>query len=224
MPELNLILLGPPGAGKGTQARRLVDDFGVPYIATGDMLREAVRERTELGEKAGAYMDNGDLVPDDLIIAMIIDRLEQPDTENGFILDGFPRTLGQARALDQRLEELGRTLTAALVIEVSVEEVMRRLSGRRVCVKGGHNFHVEFDPPKHRDRCDRDGSRLIIRDDDRPEVVKHRLEEYQAKTEPLIGYYEEQGILRRIDGSRSSDAVRDQIRATLAAVRFEEQV
>jgi adenylate kinase len=224
MPELNLVLLGPPGAGKGTQARRLVEDFNLPYIATGDMLRQAVREGTELGQKAKQYMNNGDLVPDDLIIQMIVERLSQPDTADGFILDGFPRTLGQAEALDQELKRLGRTLSAAVLIDVGEDEVTRRLSGRRVCVKNQHNFHVDFDPPKHSDRCDLDGSRLTIRDDDRPEVIKHRLEEYHSKTEPLIGYYEDQGILRRIDGSRAAEDVGDQIRATLAALRFEEQV
>lgn len=224
MPELNLVLLGPPGAGKGTQARRLVEDFSLPFIATGDMLREAVRERTELGEKAKRFMNNGDLVPDDLIIQMIIERLSLPDTADGFILDGFPRTHTQAEALDQELERLGRTLSAAVLIDVGEDEIMRRLSGRRVCVKNQHNFHVDFDPPKHSDRCDLDGSRLTIRDDDRPEVVKHRLEEYRSKTEPLIGYYDDQGILRRIDGSRPAEDVGDQIRAMLAALRFEEQV
>jgi adenylate kinase len=224
MAQLNLVLLGPPGAGKGTQARRLSEDFGLPYIATGDMLREAVRDETELGAKVKEYMERGDLVPDDLIIKMIIDRLQKPDTENGFILDGFPRTLGQAEALDRELESLGRSLTAVLVFDVDEDEVMRRLSGRRVCVKNQHNYHVEFNRPKHDERCDLDGSRLIQRDDDREEVVKHRLEEYHSKTEPLIEYYEEQSILRRVDASRSADQVRDQIRAILAAVRYEEQV
>jgi adenylate kinase len=223
MAQLNLVLLGPPGAGKGTQARRLCEDFNLPYIATGDMLRERVKEGTDLGLQARAYMDRGDLVPDVLIIKMIIERLQDPDTESGFILDGFPRTVGQAEALGQELTALGRSLTAAVLFEVSEEDVMRRLSGRRMCVKNGHNYHVEFNKPKHDDRCDLDGSRLIQRDDDREEVVKHRLEEYRSKTEPLIDYYEEQGILRRIDASRSSDQVRDQIRATLAIARLEEQ-
>jgi adenylate kinase len=224
MAQLNLVLLGPPGAGKGTQARRLCEDFNLPYIATGDMLRERVKEGTDLGLQARSYMDRGDLVPDDLIIKMIIERLQEPDTEIGFILDGFPRTEVQAEALDRELTELGRSLTAAILFEVPEEDVMRRLSGRRVCVKNGHNYHIEFNKPKHDDRCDLDGSRLIQRDDDREEVVKHRLEEYRSKTEPLIEYYEEQGILRRIDAARSSDQVRDQIRATLAMARFEEQV
>jgi adenylate kinase len=224
MPELNLVLLGPPGAGKGTQAQRLVEDFDLPYLATGSMLRSAVREGSELGEKAKDYMDRGDLVPDDLIIAMIVERLQEADTRNGFILDGFPRTEPQAEALDRKLEDLGRSLTAALLIDVSEEEVLSRLSGRRVCVKNQHNFHVENDPPKHEDRCDVDGSRLIVREDDRAEVVSHRLKEYRDKTMPLIEYYEKREILRRIEGSRTPEEVHDQIRATLAALRFEDHV
>jgi adenylate kinase len=224
MSELNIVLLGPPGAGKGTQATRLADDFGLRYIATGNILRNAVREGTELGTKAKQYMDRGDLVPDDLIIAMIKETLEQDDNANGFILDGFPRTERQAEALDDELEQLGRTLNAALLIDVTEQAVVERLSQRRVCVKGQHNFHMAFDPPKHPERCDVDGSRLVQRDDDKPEVIQHRLEEYRDKTAPVIGYYERQSILRRIDGSRSPDEVSDQIRATLAAVRFEEQV
>jgi adenylate kinase len=225
VPELNLILLGPPGAGKGTQAERLAQDFSLPYIATGNMLREAVREQTELGLKAQEYMERGDLVPDDVIIRMILERLEQPDTANGFILDGFPRTERQAEALDEELEGLGRRLQAALLIDVDDDEVVRRLSGRRVCVDPRqHNYHVEFNAPKHDERCDLDGTRLVQRDDDKPEVVQHRLEQYREKTEPLIGYFERGGILRRVDGSRSPDEVRGQIRATLGALRYEGRV
>lgn len=222
MSELNIVLLGPPGAGKGTQAARLAEDFGLRYVATGNMLRDAVREGTELGTKAEEYMDRGDLVPDDLMIAMIKESLEQGDQANGFILDGFPRTERQAQALDEELQQLGRTLNAALLIEVDEQAVVERLSQRRVCVKGQHNFHMAFDPPKHPDRCDVDGSRLVQRDDDKPEVIQHRLEQYREKTAPVKSYYDHQGILRRVDGSRSQDEVSDQIRATLAAVKFEE--
>jgi adenylate kinase len=224
MSELNIVLLGPPGAGKGTQAARLADDFGLRYIATGNMLRDTVREGTELGQQAKQYMDRGDLVPDDLIIAMIKESLAQDEQANGFILDGFPRTERQAEALDDELAQLGRTLNAVLLMDVDEQDVVERLSQRRVCVKGQHNFHMSFDPPKHPERCDVDGSRLVQRDDDKPEVIQHRLEQYREKTAPVIGYYDRKGILRRVDGSRSPDEVSDQIRATLAAVRFEEQV
>jgi adenylate kinase len=224
MSELNIVLLGPPGAGKGTQAARLEEDFGLQYVATGNILRDAVRNGSELGRKAREYMDRGDLVPDDLIIAMIKECLGQDERANGFILDGFPRTERQAQALDEELQQLGRTLNAALLIDVDEQAVVERLSQRRVCVKGQHNFHMTFDPPKHPERCDVDGSRLVQRDDDRPEVIQHRLAQYREKTAPVIGYYERQSILRRVDGSRSPDEVSDQIRAILAAVRFEEQV
>ena len=221
MPELNLVLFGPPGAGKGTQAQRLVEDFNLRYLATGNMLREGVRNGSELGHKAKEYMDRGDLVPDELIIAMIKECLSTPEASRGFILDGFPRTVGQAEALDEELELLGRHLSAALLFDVPEEEVVRRLSGRRVCVKGQHNFHVEFDPPKHPDRCDVDGSRLIVREDDKPEVVERRLEQYREKTAPLMGYYEKKSILRRVDAARSADQVHDQIRALIASLKFE---
>jgi adenylate kinase len=224
VPELNLILLGPPGAGKGTQAQRLTKDFSLPYLATGNMLRDAVREETDLGREAKQYMDRGDLVPDDLIIKMILDRLEREETTKGFLLDGFPRTERQAEALDEELERLGRLLTAALLFDVDEDTVIERLSGRRVCVKGQHNFHMTFDPPKHDERCDMDGSRLVQRDDDKPEVIQHRLAEYHQKTEPLIEYYDRKGILRRVDGSRPPEKVSDQIRATLASLKYEPSV
>jgi adenylate kinase len=222
--ELNLILLGPPGAGKGTQGVRLSQDFGLPYIATGDMLREAVKEGSELGRRAEEFMKEGQLVPDEIIIGMIFERIEAEDARDGFLLDGFPRTVGQAQALDEELAKLDRELTAALLIEVPDDEVIRRLAGRRVSAKTGRVYHVEFDPPKRADRCDIDGSRLIQREDDREETVRRRLQVYHEQTAPLIDYYEERGLLRRFDGRRSPDEVHDHIRATLATLRLEEEL
>jgi adenylate kinase len=222
--ELNLILFGPPGAGKGTQAERLQVDFQLPFIATGDMLRENVKEGTELGTEAKAYMDRGELVPDEVIVAMVAERLGEEDARDGFILDGFPRTTAQADALDTQLAELDRRITAVLLLDVPDEEVERRLAGRRVCVKAGHNYHVELDPPKHDDACDQDGSRLIQRDDDKPEVIQRRLAVYHDQTEPLIGHYDQQGLLRRIDGTRDPAEVHDHIRAVIATLKLEENV
>jgi adenylate kinase len=222
--ELNLILFGPPGAGKGTQAERLRKDFELPYIATGDMLRANVKDETELGKKAKEYMDAGDLVPDELIVAMAADRLSQDDAQDGFILDGFPRTIEQAQALDKQLSDLGRRVTAALLVDVPDEEVIRRLSGRRMCVKAGHNYHVEFDPPKHEGVCDQDGSRLVQREDDKPEVIENRLRVYHEKTKPLVDYYDERGLMRRIDGTRDPADVHGHIRAVIATLRMEEDV
>jgi adenylate kinase len=222
--ELNLILMGPPGAGKGTQAERLQGDFRLPFISTGEMLRANVKEETELGREAKKYMDAGDLVPDDLIVKMAAERLEESDAQDGFILDGFPRTLEQAKALDRQLSELRRRVTSALLIDVPDAEVVRRISGRRVCVKSGHNYHVDFDPPKREGVCDQDGSRLIQRDDDQPDVVRNRLEVYHEQTEPVIGYYDDKGLMRRIDGTRSPAEVHDHIRAVIATLRLEEDV
>jgi adenylate kinase len=222
--ELNLVLLGPPGSGKGTQGERLQEDFRLPYYATGDILRGAVRAGTELGSQAKDYMDRGDLVPDDVMVGLIAERVSRDEASDGFILDGFPRTTAQAEALDSKMEELGRALTVAILIDVSDDEVVRRLSGRRTCVKEGHIFHVEFDPPKHDDICDICGARLEIREDDKPEVVRNRLRTYHEKTEPLVSYYEERGILRDVDGSRDPDEVNDRIRAMLATRRMEEEL
>ena len=224
MSELNLVLLGPPGSGKGTQGERLQEDFRLPYYATGDILRAAVRDGTELGREAKEYMDRGDLVPDEVIIGLIAERVASHEAADGFILDGFPRTTAQAEALDAKLAELDRELTAVLLIDVPEEEVVRRLGGRRTCVKEGHIFHVEFDPPKNEGICDVCGARLEIRDDDKPEVIRHRLEQYHEKTEPLVSYYEGRGLLRRVDGKLSPDEVSDRIRAILATLRMEEEL
>ncbi len=225
MPELNLILLGPPGAGKGTQADRLREDFGLPHISTGDILRAQVAEGTALGSEAKRYMDAGELVPDEVIVGMIIDRIGDGDARDGFLLDGFPRNEAQADALAKALAGLDRKLTAALLIDVPDEEVVRRLAGRRVCVKNPtHIYHVDFDPPKHEGICDQDGSRLIQRDDDKEDVIRRRLEVYHAQTEPLIGYYDRSGLLRRFDGRRSADEVHAHIRATVATLRMEEDL
>jgi adenylate kinase len=219
--ELNLVLLGPPGSGKGTQGERLQEELELPYYATGDILRAAVREGTDLGKAARDYMDRGDLVPDEVIVGMIGERIDSSEAADGFILDGFPRTAPQAEALAAKLGELGRDLTAVLLIDVSDEEVVRRLGGRRTCVENGHVFHVEFNPPKQEGVCDVDGSELIVRDDDKPEVIRHRLEQYHEKTAPLIEHYDSQSLLRQIDGAAAPDAVADEIQRTLATLRLE---
>ena len=221
--ELNLILLGPPGAGKGTQAERLRGDFGLPHISTGDILRAQVAAGTELGVEAKRFMDAGDLVPDEVIVGMIVARVGDGDARDGFLLDGFPRNLHQADALEEALRGLDRRLTGALLIEVPDDDLVRRLAGRRVCVKNpSHIYHVDFDPPKHEGVCDQDGARLIQREDDREEVIRRRLEVYHSQTEPLIAYYDGTGLLRRFDGRRSADEVHAHIRATVATLRLEE--
>ncbi|HWX44404.1 MAG TPA: adenylate kinase [Solirubrobacteraceae bacterium] len=225
MSELNLILLGPPGAGKGTQADRLQADFTLAHISTGDMLRAQVAEGTKLGREAQRYMKAGDLVPDEVIVGMITERIGAADARDGFLLDGFPRNESQADALGKALGAFDRQLTAALLIEVADDEVVRRLAGRRVCVKNPtHIYHVELDPPKHEGVCDQDGSRLIQREDDREETIRRRLEVYHAQTEPLIGYYERVGLLRRFDGSRTPNEVHAHIRATVATLRLEDKL
>jgi adenylate kinase len=222
MTELNLVLLGPPGSGKGTQGERLQEDLRLPYYATGDILRGAVRDETELGRTAKEYMDRGDLVPDEVIVGVIAERIDSSEARDGFILDGFPRTTPQAEALDAKLGELGRAVTAVVLIDVSDEEVVRRLGGRRTCEANGHVFHVEFEPPKQEGVCDLDGSELIARDDDKPEVIRTRLETYHEKTEPLVSYYDSRSVLRRIAGEAPPEEVAEEIRRTLATLRMEQ--
>ena len=222
MAELNLVLLGPPGSGKGTQGERLNEDLRLPYYATGDILRAAVRDETELGRTAKEYMDRGDLVPDEVIVGVIAARIDSSEARDGFILDGFPRTTPQAEALDAKLGELGRAVTAVLLIDVSDDEVVRRLGGRRTCTEHGHVFHVEFEPPQQEGVCDIDGSELVVRDDDKPEVIRKRLETYHEKTEPLVSYYDHRSVLRRIEGEAPPDEVAEKVRRTLATLRMEQ--
>lgn len=222
MADLNLILLGPPGSGKGTQGERLQEDLELPYYATGDILRGAVKDGTEVGLKAKEYMDRGDLVPDEVIIGVIADRLESGEADHGFILDGFPRTVPQAEALDQKLGEISRQLTAVILIDVPDDEIVRRLSGRRVCTEGNHVYHVDFSPPEQEGVCDIDGSELIVRDDDNAEVIRNRLVQYHDKTAPLVDFYDGQALLNRVDGSMDPDRVGEAIRTLVSTLSLEE--
>jgi adenylate kinase len=224
MAETNLILLGPPGAGKGTQAERLQADFGLAHISTGDMLRAQVAHGTELGREAEKYMSAGELVPDEVILGMIGRRIAEQDAREGFLLDGFPRNTSQADALAATLAGSGRRLTGVLLIDVPDEEVVRRLAGRRVCLKSGHVYHIEFDSPKREGVCDQDGSRLIQREDDKEETIRRRLDVYARETAPLIDYYDGVGLLRRFDGQRNPNEVHDHIRATVATLRLEDKL
>ena len=215
---MRLVLVGPPGAGKGTQAQFIASHFAVPKISTGDIFRANVSEGTELGLEARKYMDAGDLVPDEVTIGMVKDRLSHGDTSEGFLLDGFPRTVHQAEVLDATLAEQGAALDVVLELVVDDEEVVRRLSGRRTCRRCGHVWHLDFDPPATEGTCDRCGGPLFQRDDDTEETVRHRLEVYADQTSPLIGYYGDRGLLAGVDATGPVEDVTD--RAINALRRF----
>jgi adenylate kinase len=212
---MNLVLLGAPGAGKGTQAEKLSEIYHVPHISTGDILRENVREGTELGREAQEYMDRGDLVPDEVVIGLVRDRLKQPDCDRGFILDGFPRTVEQAEALGEILARMGKPIDYAIDIDVPDDVVVERLSARRVCRDCGAVKHLIYNPPRDEGVCDECRGELYQRADDDPKTVHERLREYQRKTQPLIDYYQAKGLLHRVDGSRGMDQVLKEICAVI---------
>ncbi len=202
-----IILLGAPGSGKGTQAKKLSASFSIPQISTGDILREAVKNGTEMGRQAKVFMDQGGLVPDEVVIGIVRDRLKAPDCEKGFILDGFPRTIPQAEALDRVVKELGKEISSVLSLDVDEEEILERLSGRRTCAGCGAMYHVRFNPPKEGQRCDKCGNALLQRDDDKEETIRTRLVNYKKSTEPLIDYYRGSGKVRSVKATGDIDAI-----------------
>lgn len=212
-----IVLLGPPASGKGTQAARLREALNLPHVASGDLFRENLKNKTELGLKAKVYMDRGDLVPDDVTIAMVMDRLSRPDCADGALLDGFPRTIAQAEALDQALAQEGHRISLVPNIVVPDEVLVERVSGRRLCRTCGEAYHVKFNLPKQPGVCDNDGGELYQRDDDKPDTVRQRLKVYWEQTSPLIDYYRRQGVLVEVDGDQSIDAVTADLRAVVAS-------
>ncbi len=214
---MKIIMLGAPGAGKGTQAKKIADKYQIPHISTGDIFRANIKEGTELGKKAKSYMDQGLLVPDELTLDLIMDRFQNPDCANGYVLDGFPRTIPQAEALTEALEKNGESIDYAINVEVPDENIVTRMSGRRACLACGATYHVVYAPTKVEGICDRCGEKLVLRDDDKPETVKKRLDVYHSQTQPLIDYYTKQGKLVEVDGTQSVDAVFDAIVKILGA-------
>ena len=213
---MKIIMLGAPGAGKGTQAKRVAEEYGIPHISTGDIFRANIRDNTELGKKAKEYMDKGLLVPDELTCDLVMNRISEADCKDGFVLDGFPRTIPQADALTKALEEKGMSMDAAVDIEVPDENIIGRMAGRRFCPKCGATYHVVALPPKTEGICDNDGEKLVIRDDDKEETVRNRLSVYHKETQPLIDYYKKAQILKTVDGTKTADEVFDGIKAVLS--------
>lgn len=204
---MKVIMLGAPGAGKGTQAKQIAAKYSLPHISTGDIFRANIKAKTELGNKAKAYMDKGQLVPDEITIGMLMERIKEDDCRNGYVLDGFPRTLVQARSLDEALSAQGGKIDYAIDVDVPDENIISRMAGRRACLNCGATYHLEFIPTKVEGVCDKCGNGIVIREDDKPETVKNRLKIYHDQTQPLIDYYSNKGILRRVDGTLAIDKV-----------------
>lgn len=212
---MKIIMLGAPGAGKGTQAKMIADKYGVPHISTGDIFRANIKNGTELGMEAKKYMDQGLLVPDELTVRILLDRVAQDDCKNGYVLDGFPRTIPQAEVLDSELTKLGDHIDYAINVDVPDENIVKRMSGRRACLTCGATYHLEHVPPKKEGICDVCGSELVLRDDDKPETVKNRLNVYHEQTQPLIDFYTEKGVLKTVDGTVPMEEVFAAITAIL---------
>ena len=204
---MKIIMLGAPGAGKGTQAKRIAKKYNIPHISTGDIFRANIKEGTELGKKAKEYMDKGELVPDDITIGMLLDRIHKADCKDGFVLDGFPRTIPQAKSLTQALSKLNESIDYAINIDVPDESIITRMGGRRACLSCGSTYHIKYSAPKKENICDNCGSELVIRDDDKPETVKKRLDVYHKQTQPLIDYYDSEKILASVDGTKDMEEV-----------------
>lgn len=214
---MKIIMLGAPGAGKGTQAKMIADRYSVPHISTGDIFRANIKNNTELGQEAKKYMDQGLLVPDELTVKILLDRVAAEDCRNGYVLDGFPRTIPQAEVLNRALTEMGEKVDYAIDVDVPDENIINRMSGRRACLSCGATYHIVHIPPKTEGVCDRCGSELILRDDDKAETVKNRLRVYHEQTQPLIDYYTEQGVLRTVDGTKDMKDVFEEIVNILGA-------
>ena len=212
---MKVIMLGAPGAGKGTQAKMIADEYKIPHISTGDIFRANIKSGTELGKKAKTYMDKGELVPDELVVDLIMSRFAEDDCKNGYVLDGFPRTIPQAEALDAALAKNDDHVDVAIDIEVPDENIIRRMGGRRACTNCGATYHVVYNPPKVEGVCDVCGQKLILRDDDKPETVKNRLNVYHTQTQPLIDYYKKKDILKTVDGTQDMNKVFADIKAVL---------